>query len=62
MDKHFQEIKLVWTVTVVAKTEIARSLMKNVKMHLDDAVSKIPNVLVSESVIEAWQLNEEETK
>jgi hypothetical protein len=62
MDKHFQEIKLVWTVTVVAKTEIARSLMKNVKMHLDDAVSKIPNVLVSESVIEAWQINEEETK
>lgn len=62
MDKHFQEIKIVWTVTVVAKTEIARSLMKNVKMHLDDAVSKIPNVLVSESVIEAWQLNEEETK
>ena len=62
MDKHFQEIKIVWTVTVVAKTEIARSLMKNVKMHLDDAVSKIPNVLVSDSVIEAWQLNEEETK
>lgn len=62
MDKHFQEIKLVWTVTVVAKTEVARSLMKNVKTHLDEAVSKIPNVLVSESVIEAWQLNEEETK
>lgn len=62
MDKHFQEIKLVWTVTVVAKTEVARSLMQNAKAHLDEAAAKIPNVLISESLIEAWYINEEEPK
>lgn len=62
MDPYFQEIKLVWKVTVVAKTEVARSLMHNVKVHLDEAVSKVPNVLVSESVIEAWYVNEEKSK
>lgn len=62
MDKHFQEIKLVWRVTVVAKTEVARSLMHTAKAHLDEAAAKIPNVLISDSVIEAWYINEEETK
>lgn len=62
MDKHFQEIELVWKVRIVAKTEVARGLMMSAKACLDEAASKIPNVLISESVIEAWQINQEETK
>lgn len=62
MDNYFQEVKLVWTVRIVAKTDVARSLLKTVKVHLDEAASKIPNVLVSDSIIEAWQVKPEETK
>lgn len=62
MDNYFQEVKLVWTVKVVAKTEVARALMHTAKAHLDEAAAKIPNVLISDSVIEAWYINEEETK
>lgn len=62
MDNYFQEVKLVWTVKVVAKTDVARSLLKTVKLHLDEAANKIPNVLVSDSIIEAWQVKPEETK
>ncbi len=62
MDNYFQEIELVWKVRIVAKTEVARSLMKNAKAYLDDAASKIPDVLMSDSVVEAWQINKEETK
>lgn len=62
MDSYFDEIEVLWKVRIVAPTTVARSLMKDVKVRLDEAVKQMPNILVSESVIEAWKIKEEETK